>query len=123
MDSTTSTPLFAAEGPAQPLAARSTVTFDAALLRQHHQPLDGPIPEEAPAFDVGARRALMQLRLTQPPGAFGHGDYAGVLTEVVSRNARRRRHAPLPRPPYTPTLEGLTVDLSLIHISEPTRPY
>lgn len=115
-----STPLFAAEGPAQPLAARSTVTFDAALLRQHHQPLDGPIPEEAPAFDVGARRALMQLRLTQPPGAFGHGDYAGVLTEVVSRNARRRRHAPLPRPPYTPTLEGLTVDYraeSVIHVT------
>jgi hypothetical protein len=115
-----STPLFAADGPAQPLAARSTVTFDAALLRQHHQPLDGPIPAEAPAFDVGARRSLLQLQLTQPPGAFGHGDYAGVLTEVVSRNARRRRHAPLPRAPYTPTLEGLTVDYraeSVIHVA------
>jgi hypothetical protein len=44
-----------------------------------------------------------------------------VLTEAVSANARqRRRHAPLPRAPYTPTLEGLTVDYraeSVIHVA------
>ncbi len=105
--------LFAAEGAAQALDGRSTVSFDESLLRQHHQPLEGGLPDAAPAFDVGAQRALLRLQLSQPAAAFGHAEYASVLTEVVQANARRRRlspAAPLPRAPYTPLLEGLTLD-------------
>jgi hypothetical protein len=106
-------PLFAADDPAGALAPDAAISFPPALLAQHYQPLPGALPTQAPAFDIGARGALLRLTLSAPGTAFGHGEYASVLTEVVSSNARRRRLArstPLPRAPYTPLLEGLTLD-------------
>lgn len=116
-----SRPLFARAGPQGGLAPASRIALDARLLRHHHQPLSGALPEAAPAFDVGARGGLFRLQLTHPATAFGHAEYAGVLTNAVQANARKRIATPraLPSAPYTPLLDGLTLDYaaqSRIHV-------
>jgi len=50
--------------------------------------------------------------LNHPHGAFGHGAYAGLLSDAVSSRTRRRGRKELPPPPYTPELQSLRLHYS-----------
>ncbi|MDZ7589259.1 MAG: hypothetical protein U5L05_00920 [Rubrivivax sp.] len=103
-------PLFAADSDDGPLDSHSTVSFEASMLRHHFRALQDSGTGEEQVFDQSTRNGLVRLQLAAPDAAFGHADYPGLLTEVISANVRRKRHLPMPRAPYTPLLEALTVD-------------
>lgn len=98
-------PLFEPPDAGQHLVATRSLRADpAALLRNVRAEAD------ALPFDGGARHGHYRLQLVAPNGAFGHAQYPTLLAEVISANARRKRPAPLPNPPYTPLIERLSLD-------------
>lgn len=103
-------PLFQADAAVGPLEPTSELPFDSSLLRHQVQPVDGEAL--AAHYDLSARHGFVRVQLLRPDSAFGHADYPHLLTQVVTTNARHRRQLPLPRPPYTPLLEGLSLDYS-----------
>lgn len=57
-----------------------------------------------------ARQGLFRLSLSPSRATFGHHAYPRLLTEVLSRNARRRRKPePIPDPPYTPVMTRISL--------------
>lgn len=70
-----------------------------------------PVPPAADfRYDLKTRGGFYRLTLTQPQNGFGHGDYTSLLTSVLAANARKKKPDPVPNPPYTPALAGLSVD-------------
>ncbi|MEX8518886.1 MAG: baseplate J/gp47 family protein [Leptothrix sp. (in: b-proteobacteria)] len=59
-----------------------------------------------------ARNGLLRLQLNQPRGAFGHAQYPELLSQAVASRSWRRGTQVLPRPPYTPELESISLDYS-----------
>ena len=100
--------LFTTADAAGRLSARTCWAIDEAALRTH-----GRATQEALDFQLGARNGYYRVQLHAPALAFGHAAYPLLLTEAVSANTlRRRSRRPLvlPNPPYTPTIERLTLD-------------
>ncbi|MEY2632712.1 MAG: hypothetical protein RIR00_1366, partial [Pseudomonadota bacterium] len=76
------------------------------------------------AYSPQATSGFLRLSLTAPDQAFGHLLHPQLLTAAMSRNARleslgplrrlleRNAPAPLPNPPYTPSLGGLSLNYS-----------
>ncbi|HUG26164.1 hypothetical protein [Piscinibacter sp.] len=98
-------PLFAGLDPSGHLRPAAAIEVDAGSVRKHCR-----ATTDALAFDLGARNGFFRLQLTGPPGTFGHQAYPMLLAEVVTANAKSRRPAPLPNPPYTPVIERFTLD-------------
>ncbi len=97
--------LFSEVSPGGRLLAERAIEFDEAVLRTQWQSVDQPI-----ALDQGARGGNVRLQLSQPPGAFGHAAYPGLLTEGLTARSRRRRAIPLPPVPYTPVIARVSLD-------------
>ena len=60
-----------------------------------------------------ARNGLIRLTLTGPDMAFGHREYANLLTRALTSNARSKRRqgrVPVPNPPYIPVICGISLD-------------
>jgi hypothetical protein len=55
------------------------------------------------------RNGLFKLTLTEPDCAFGHHDYALLLTQTLSENVKTKKPKPLPNAPYTPLIDKLTL--------------
>jgi len=60
-------------------------------------------------FDLKARDGFFRLSLVSPENGFGHGEYTRLLTSVLSANAKKKKPDPVPNPPYTPTLSGISL--------------
>lgn len=86
--------------------AEQTLTFQASRLAELHR---GGAPGPLADYGTAARRGFFKLQLAEPAAAFGHALYPRLLTEVLSRNARSKRPEALPAPPYTPTLEQISL--------------
>ncbi len=97
--------LFATAGDEARLVAPRTIEFDTASVRKHGR-ANRPEPLDGPRVQGG----LFRLQLAGPAGAFGHAAYPMVLADAVSQQARRRRPASRPNPPYTPLIERLWLD-------------
>jgi len=53
----------------------------------------------------------LYLVLTHPEMALGHALFSDIYSESAMKKSRfRKRHLPLPKQPYTPVLEQLTID-------------
>lgn len=67
-------------------------------------------------LDLGlkTRNGFLKLALASPDAAFGHNEYPLRLTETLESNAKARpkKRKTLPKPPYTPMLNKLSVDYS-----------
>jgi hypothetical protein len=127
-------PLFANDADGH-LAETRDVTLPGGLLRRRWRPIPANVAHEP--YGSASRTGFLRLRLNGPaPDFFGHGRYPHRLTEALSHNARQGwqrgwRRAPLPQPPYTPTLERLTlsysarrrVDLATLTATSPDRVY
>ncbi len=75
----------------------------------YYQPLDGGLSESDFKFDLKAMRGFFRLSLAAPESAFGHGEYTQLLATILTANARRKKQQPIPNPPYTPTLNGISL--------------
>ncbi len=73
------------------------------------KPIDSRISEASYEFGLGARNGFFQLSLSDPAQAFGHAEYPALLTQILTVNARIKKPKALPNPPYTPTLNGLSL--------------
>lgn len=60
-------------------------------------------------FDLKSREGFYRLALVNPPNGFGHGEYTRLLTSVLTANAKKKKPDPVPNPPYTPTLNGISL--------------
>lgn len=101
--------LFSTEPAHGRLLPLRALPFDPPSVRKHSRP-NRPEPLDGPRVMGG----LYRLRLMSPEGAFGHAAYPLVLADAVNRQARSRRPAPQPNPPYTPLLERLWLDYEAI---------
>ena len=103
-------PLFAsAEGASSLLPQAKLRANEADLDGQFHHE-DQVRPEGQYAYDLTARNGFLKFQLVSPAGAFGHAAYPQLLSRVITANVRRKQPLPLPNPPYTPLIEGITLD-------------
>lgn len=105
--------LFDSQSGQRRIAARRTLELDATELKRWHRAEPPGPPGQSGEFSLASRQGFFRLGLAEPPAAFGHALYPQLMTEVLSRNSRLKRARapePLPRPPYTPQLEQLSVD-------------
>jgi hypothetical protein len=108
----TAMPLFGADSDEGRIPRHATLDLPATDLRNHFR-TSRAVPEGGSfAFDLGARAGFFRLELSDPADPFGHREYPGLLTRVLTGNAKRRRPLPLPNAPYTPLVERLTLDYS-----------
>jgi len=93
------------------------------------------IPESRYKYDNLAKDGFFKLTLTSPADPFGHKSYPLILSRTMSDNARLERGGlsrlvsrsqqaqPLPNPPYTPTINAITLNyhavdkISLEHVA------
>lgn len=88
------------------------------------------VTEEQYGYGPLAKDGFFKLTLSNPPFAFGHKDYPPILTRVMTDNARLKKFGlakwlsrslppkPLPNPPYTPSISGISVNYRAVsHIS------
>lgn len=80
-----------------------------------------PLPRSAAMEDFGytalTRGGFVQFTLSTPPYAFGHKDYARLLTHTLTVNARLkhpRLFKPLPQPPYTPLINRMALHYTAV---------
>lgn len=104
--------LFATQPHGDRLAAARRLKLEPAVLQRLFHPDSCGAPDADFHYDLRSRNGFVRLALATPEGAFGHQEHPLTLTRVVTENARHRRRTPepLPRSPYTPLLERLTLD-------------
>ncbi|CAG9186471.1 baseplate J/gp47 family protein [Cupriavidus pampae] len=104
-----SMPLFTTINGRERLASAHRLVFPAATLRRLHRAA-APRPAAEPfAYGLGTRSGFFRLELAEPPGAFGHALYPTLLADALTQNARRKHGGPVPRGPYTPVLESISL--------------
>ena len=99
--------LFETEASGGRVAAKKVVVIN---KPDYFKPIDGRLPESEFKYNLRALQGFYRLSLVAPPSAFGHGEYAQLLSKVMAANARLKRPQPVPNPPYTPTLNGMTLE-------------
>ncbi|UUE09311.1 baseplate J/gp47 family protein [Dickeya zeae] len=80
-----------------------------ASLKQAFQPSRHAVDTDTFRFDSTSRNGLIRLSLCEPEHAFGHQQYASLLSQTLIHNAKHRTPLPLPNPPYTPAINRLTL--------------
>ena len=91
-----------------PLASATGADFNLFADRLHFQIPPNDIKNlEFMGHDVD--NGIIKATLSAPTHAFGHGIYPSVYTKAIMTQLQQKG-APIPNPPYTPTLEGLELD-------------
>ncbi len=88
---------------------------------EYARPVDDRLAQSDYRYDLKSARGFYRLSLGQPESAFGHGEYTRILTRVLAANARRRKQALVPRPPYTPMLNRISLAYRAIAEIDPAR--
>ncbi len=100
-------PLFQSSG--RKLSEHQIIDVDSV---EHLKPVDTDQLQED--FDLGlrTRSGFIKLTLASPEAAFGHHEYPMRLTETIEANSRKKmgKRSNLPKSPYTPLLNKLSVD-------------
>ena len=99
--------LFETEPSGGRVAAKKVVAINRA---DYFKPLDARFSESNYKYDLNAMEGFYRLSLVAPESAFGHGEYAQLLSKVMAANTRLKKPQPVPNSPYTPTLNGITLD-------------
>ena len=113
--------LFASEEGGYRLARHSRIRVDEAALGGQFQPSDPAVPGEAIPYGIHARNGFLKFQLASPAWGFGHGEYPALLSRVLAANGRLKKPLPLPNPPYTPSLDRLTLDYRAASTIRPGR--
>lgn len=70
---------------------------------------ESALAEEAFDYNFATRAGFFRLALVEPASAFGQREYATLLTAVLSANVKLKKAKSLPNPPYTPTLNHISL--------------
>ena len=118
----TSVTLFAADGAQGELLARNTLRFDPMVLRNYFRAsraTRGNQLGSMPPFDTRSNNGFVRVQLIEPGMAFGHADYPNLLSQAMTARLRRKVNTALPKAPYTPLLEGMSVDYQAECVIQP----
>ncbi len=79
-------------------------------IASHFKPI--PLDTEEPeyTYNLKSRDGFIKLTLETPQTAFGHEIYPTLLTEILTANAKRKKPLPSPNAPYTPKVNGISLD-------------
>lgn len=103
-------PLFPTPAGEHGIPDLCCLSLPAADLRRWHRVTLPPSSGQDYQFDLHSRNNFFRFELQEPAHVFGHAEYPKILTEVLTQNARKKRPQALPKEPYTPTIESLTID-------------
>ena len=106
-DQSTNAALFASEAESGRLAQLKRLDVNTI---SDAKPLDRPVSEEEYDYGLTARNGFFKLALAEPVNGFAHADYPALLTRVLSVNARRKKQLPVPKPPYTPVINRMSLE-------------
>lgn len=108
--------LFDTESSGGRVAARKAVAIK---KHDYFKPIEASLSESDYKYDLKAMKGFYRVSLAAPETAFGHGEYAQLLSKVMAANARLKKQKPVPNPPYTPTLNGISLDYKARAIMTP----
>lgn len=106
----TTAPLFQPTGASERLNPAQSIHVG---ILDFFRPIDASIEEEQFDLRTGTRNGFFRIQLDGPEGAFGHAQYPGLLSRVLSDNIRSKKLSrPVPNAPYTPLLSNFSLDYS-----------
>lgn len=77
-------------------------------------------PDNDPARKSNPDQGMIRISFAAPSRAFGHNLYPVVYTRSIMEQARQRE-APIPNPPYTPSLESVCLDYEAVDNIKPVE--
>lgn len=86
--------------------------FQFANIQNSYTPITHPWPKTPYSNQSGLRNGLFKLKLTGPEPAFGHKEYASLLSDTLTYNVTKKHKKPLPGQPYTPLVTRISIDYS-----------
>lgn len=95
------------------LLAHQRINLDSAIA--YHQPQDKQQRQQPLSYSTSTRSGLFRLTLQGPEGTFGHREYAQLLADTLTHNARVKLPKfmrQLPLPPYTPEINAIRLNYS-----------
>lgn len=81
-------------------------------IKNSYTPITQPWPKTPYSNQSGLRNGLFKLKLTAPEQAFGHKEYASLLSDTLTYNVSKKHKKTLPNPPYTPLVTHISIDYS-----------
>ncbi|MDF2177187.1 hypothetical protein P2G88_02875 [Aliiglaciecola sp. CAU 1673] len=84
--------------PKQQLSTPITLSFE---MRAEHA---------SKALSASMQQGFMRLRLSHPVQGFGQLEYQNALAQALIYNSKHKNARPLPKSPYVPGLEGVSLD-------------
>ncbi|MCW2473919.1 hypothetical protein [Candidatus Symbiopectobacterium sp. NZEC151] len=81
-------------------------------MRNSYTPVARPWPKTPYSNQSGLRNGLFKLMLTGPEPAFGHKDYAPLLSDTLTYNVSKKHKRTLPNQPYAPLVTRIAIDYS-----------
>lgn len=114
-------PLFVSEPGNDKVAHYHRIRVDQEGLGGQFRATDEIRLGDIQTYDLNSRNGFFKFQLVKPAGGFGHAEYPTLLSRTISENVRRKYAEPLPNAPYTPLLEGLTLDYEAMSTLRPGR--
>lgn len=81
-------------------------------INNSYTPLTHAWPQTPYSNQSDLRNGLFKLKLTGPETAFGHKEYAPLLSDTLTHNVTNKRKRKLPEQPYTPLVARISADYS-----------
>lgn len=83
-----------------------------ANLKNTYTPITQSWPKTPYSNQSDLRNGLFKLKLTGPESAFGHKEYAPLLSNTLTHNVTKKNKKPMPNQPYTPLVTRISIDYS-----------
>ncbi|WP_082221454.1 baseplate J/gp47 family protein [Herbaspirillum chlorophenolicum] len=112
--------------PGQGERLNNRVTWNCNRVAHLFEPDSGVSIKKPLTYGPGAKNGFFKFTLASPAFGFGHETYPHLLSATLVANARTkrlRRQRPVPRTPYTPQINSISISYradSAIHIDRKT---
>ncbi|MBN3262249.1 hypothetical protein [Pectobacterium brasiliense] len=83
-----------------------------ANIKNCYTPIAHPWPPTPYSNQSGLRNGLFKLKLTGPESAFGHKEYAPLLSDILTYNVTNKHKKLMPNQPYTPLVTRISINYS-----------
>ena len=67
-------------------------------------------------YDLRTRDGFFKFTLSAPAYAFGHQIYPTLLTRALTINSKLKKPGPVPNPPYTPLINGISIEYRAVTV-------
>ncbi len=99
---------------------KSTSVIQIADLDRLNIQVDPSLNEEV-IYNLDSKSGFFKFELIEPDFAFGKDMYMPALTTVLQENSRKKENQPLPKQPYNPLLNDITIDYEAAEILDLTK--